>query len=75
MRHFSLFIALALLAGCASSGGRPEDLDYARDTLLQSVSAYQICVKENKGDPRECDGLAKLESADEKRLERVNSQK
>jgi hypothetical protein len=75
MRHLSLFIALALLAGCASSGGRPEDLDYAREALLQSVSAYQICLKENNGDPKECDGLAKLQNADEKRLERLNSQK
>ena len=75
MRHLSPFIALALLAGCASSGARPEDVDYAREALLQSVSAYQICLKENNGDPKECDGLAKLEGADEKRLERLTSQK
>jgi hypothetical protein len=63
------------LAGCASSGGRPEDVDYARDSLLQSVSAYQICVKQNNGDPKECQGIANLENSDEKRLERLNSQK
>jgi hypothetical protein len=75
MRHLLPFIALALLAGCASSGGRPEDVDYARDSLLQSVSAYQICVKENNGDPKECQGIASLENSDEKRLERITSQK
>jgi len=75
MRRLSPFIALVFLAGCASSGGRADDVDYARDALLQSVSAYQICVKENNGDPKECDGLAKLENADKKRLERLNSQK
>jgi hypothetical protein len=75
MRHLSLFIALALLAGCASSGRRQEDIDYAREALMQSVSAYQICLKENNGDPKECDGLANLEKADEKRLERLTSQK
>jgi outer membrane biogenesis lipoprotein LolB len=75
MRHLLSFLALALLAGCASSGGRPEDVDYSRDALLQSVSAYQICAEEHKDDLKECDGIAKLENSDEKRLERFSSQK
>jgi uncharacterized lipoprotein YajG len=75
MRNLLPFVALALLAGCASNGRRQEDIDYAREALMQSVSAYQICLKENNGDPKECDGLAQLEKADEKRLERLTSQK
>jgi hypothetical protein len=74
MRYLLLFSVLAILAGC-SGRVRPEDLAYARDAEFQSLAAYQICVKENIGDLKKCDALAKLRDADKKRLERLTATK
>ena len=54
---------------------RPEDIAYAREAKLQSLDAYQICTEENIDDLKKCDALAGLQNADEKRLERLISQK
>ena len=74
MRYLLVFLALAILAGC-SGRVRPEDLASAREDLSQSLAAYQICAKENRGDLKKCDALAKLENADKKRLEGLTATK
>ncbi|MFO1125729.1 MAG: hypothetical protein U1E25_10860 [Methylocystis sp.] len=74
MRYLLVFPALAILAGC-SGRVRPEDLAYAREDLSQSLSAYQICAKEKRGDLKKCDALAKLIDADKKKLERLTATK
>jgi hypothetical protein len=74
MRYLLLFIALALLAGCASSRVRPEDIAYAREAQSQSLVAYQICTEENIGDLKKCDAILRLQNADAKRLARLTSQ-
>lgn len=72
MRHFSVIIVLAGLAGCnsAQSAKKEAEQEYAVSSYEQSLKAYQLCAEQNRDDPEKCSALARVMEADRKRYDR-----
>jgi hypothetical protein len=74
MRHLWLAAALTLaLAGCnsAKTARQVENAEYAIDSYEQSQEAYQLCVRQNPGDPQKCGALLRVIEADKKRYDKA----
>lgn len=73
MRHFWLAALALTLAGCNSlqNPQQAANEEYAVDSYEQSLEAYQLCARQNAGDPQKCSALARVIEADKRRYDKI----
>jgi hypothetical protein len=72
MRLLRLAALTLALAGCAGTQAERkfENAEYAIDAYEQSQEAYQLCLRQNAGDPQKCSALLRVIEADKKRYDK-----
>lgn len=73
MYRLSLAILALALSGCNSlqNAQQAANEEYAVDSYEQSLEAYQLCARQNSGDPQKCSALARVIEADKRRYDKV----
>lgn len=73
MRHLWLAAVALMLAGCNSlqNAQQAENEEYTVGSYEQSLEAYQLCARQNAGDPQKCSALARVIEADKRRYDKV----